>query len=414
MKMYAGKTEIGHELVKRIINVSAALKIPNGLALQFSDTNLLKKGKNTESVPEWTYLSKFIDVNQLNEGIATELGKEGEKQGQLLVHMKWDPDDNMVKMFYMPWNIYKYVVHPIGVGNLIPPYRISWDENPDFNIKAGSITTDEAAFVSFNTLIEADENGLMTLEGSPTLGNVLTELDNLSLDLRNWKLTNRLYSSPTPHLALDDADEAESMANKIKTVGWTTGMMLISSGKFEMVVPENFHLTIQSAIETNVKIVSGATGLSVGWLGFPDQMSNRATADSLGEPLETVTANDITTFSSFYEQVFGLAIKIRNENSGKTPLLKEGIVKPLLKPMSDRVWQRLIRLYMPSAENNLMSIEGYLRQIPGMDVEAELKRLKSESAERDKETNTNKSKLDNRADTGQQSTGSQRFNNERG
>jgi len=82
--------------------------------------------------------------------------------------------------------------------------------------------------------------------------------------------------------------------------------------------------------------------------------------------------------------------------------------------MSDRVWQRLIRLYMPSAEQSLMSIEGYLRQIPGLDVEAELKRMKSEVESGIRTNDNRKSNPDNRADTGQQSTGSQRFNNERG
>ena len=411
MRLYAAETEVGHELAKRIINVGAALKVPNGLALQFSDEK--NKGKNPESVPEWTYLSAFIDANQLNEGIATELAKEAEKQGQVLVRLIWDQSDNMVKLFYMPWHIYKYIVRPIGVGNMTPPYEIVWDENPDYSIKAGRITTSEAAFVAFNTIFKADDKNRMTIEGSPSLGNVVTNLDNISRDLYNWKQSNRLYAYPTPHLGIEDADEAESMASKIKAQGWSTGNMLVSSGKFEMVVPENFHLTIKTAIETNVKIVSGATGLSVGWLGFPDQMSNRATADSLGEPLETVTANDITSFKSFYEQVFTLAIRIRNEKSGKEPI-RTNVVKPLLKPMSDRVWQRLIRLYMPSAEQSLMSIEGYLRQIPGLDVEAELKRMKSEVESGIRTNDNRKSNPDNRADTGQQSTGSQRFNNERG
>ena len=56
--------------------------------------------------------TRFVNLssNQLNEGIATELAKEAEKQGQVLVHLKWDPSDNMVKIFYMPWHIYKYEV----------------------------------------------------------------------------------------------------------------------------------------------------------------------------------------------------------------------------------------------------------------------------------------------------------------
>jgi len=410
MNLYTGKSEIGNDLVKRIINISAAIKLPNGLALE------VNKDKKKSSAAELGYLEKFMEVNQFNESVCTELSKSAEKQGQVLVALVWDPSDNMVKVNYRPWHIYKYVVYPAGLNNLTPPYTIAWDENPDFKISAGTLSSANAAFVAFNSTFEPDSEGNLTVEGSPALGNVLPRIDDIGKDLLNWRRSNNLYSYPTPHAELETADEAQSLQSKITDLGWSVGNMLVTSGKFEMVVPDNFYDTIKEAIHTSLQIISGATGLSIGWLGFPGLMSNRATADSLGEPLEIVAANDITSWKSFYEQMFDNVLRIRNENMPENKPLQLGKVKPLLKPMSDRIWQQLIRLYMPAAEQRLISREGFLNKIPGINVVEEMKLLEKQLKEDEKREvdNIRRSNPDNRADTGQQSTGSKRFNNERG
>ena len=422
--MYGAGTDIGSDLVKRIINVCAALKIPNGLDIEGGDDNS----------PERKYIQDFINVNQLNEGVATELSREAEKQGQCLVRLLWDKSDNQVKIKYMSWLKYKYWVQPIGVGNLIPPYKTWWDEvNTDsedpevssINIPAGDMQGEEMAFVAFNRIINNDE----TVEGSSTISNILSRLDDIGNDLIYWRKSNKLYAHPTPAVKIEDADEAESLHSKITSAGWTLGQMLVSSGDLKMVVPDNFYETIKEAILLNLQLISGATGLAVSWLGFPDLMSNRAVADSLGEPLEIVAANDITLWKSFYEQMFDNVITIRNNNLGSEggTKLKTGIIKPRLKPMSDRIWQQLVKLWMPAAEKEIISRASFHDKIPGFDVSEEAVRMK-EQTKVDDEREIKKaeagvvakakaeSKLspNNRDDIDQPDTGSVRFNEEQG
>lgn len=423
VSMYGAGTDIGSDLVKRIINVSAALKIPNGLDIEGGDDNS----------PERKYIQDFIDVNQLNEGVATELSKEAEKQGQCLVELLWDPTDNQVKIKYMSWLKYGYWVQPIGIGNLIPPYRAWWDEvdigseDPDViakTIPAGELQSEQMAFVAFNRIINDDD----TVEGSSLLSNVLSRLDDIGNDLIYWRKSNKLYAHPTPSVKIEDADEAESLSNKIVAAGWTLGQMLVSSGDLKMVVPDNFYETIKEAILLNLQIVSGATGLAVSWLGFPDLMSNRAVADSLGEPLEIVAANDITLWKSFYEQMFDNVITIRNNNIGDGGTeLKTGIIKPRLKPMSDRIWQQLIKLWMPAAETGVISRESFIDKIPGFDVLKETIRMAEQMKEDDareikkaeagveaKAKAQSKLNPNNRDDIDQPNTGSSRFNETQG
>lgn len=413
--MYRASTDIGSDLVKRIINVSAALKIPNGLDIEGGD----------ENSPERKYIQDFIDINQLNEGVATELSKQAEKEGQCLTRLLWDGSNNMVKLNYMSWLKYKYWVQPIGIGNMTPPYHVWWDEVqvgssdgdlPQLTIPAGSLQDTEMAFVAFNRIFNDDD----TIEGSPALANVLSRLDDIGNDLIYWRKSNKLYAHPTPSVQIEDADESESLANKIISSGWSLGQMLVTSGELRMVVPDNFYETIKEAILLNLQLVSGATGLAVSWLGFPDLMSNRAVADSLGEPLEIVAANDITLWKSFYEQMFDNVIKIRNENMGAgATKLESGIVKPRLKPMSDRIWQQLVRLWMPAAQNDVISREGFWDKIPGFDVVEEAVRMKKQQKEDDARKELiekAKAKLspNNRDDIDQPNTGSVRFNEEPG
>jgi len=413
--MYRAGTDIGSDLVKRIINVSAALKIPNGLDLEGGD----------DKSPEREYIRKFVETNQLNEGMATELSKEAEKQGQCLVKLLWDPTDNMVKIYYMSWLKYKYLVRAIGLSNLTPPYYVEWDsftvegsneDIPGKTIPAGNLIDTEMAFVAFNKIVNDDD----TIEGSPSVANVLSRLDDIGNDLIYWRKSNKLYAHPTPSVKLEDADEAENLSNLIQTSGWTLGQMLLSSGELKMVVPDNFYETIKEAILLNLQLISGATGLAVSWLGFPDLMSNRAVADSLGEPLEIIAANDITSWKSFYEQMFDNVIKIRNANMGTgSTQLEPGIIKPKLKPMSDRIWQQLTRFWMPSTTNEIISRKSFWDKIPGFNSEDEEKNMKeqeklNDAREKQKEKDKTVLSPNNRDDIDQPATGSRRFNNEQG
>lgn len=241
MTGYSGEQAVGTDLIKRIINISAALKVPNGLALQEGDPS-----------PERAYLKKFMEINQLNEGVCTELSKEAEKQGQILCQLVWDDADKMVKLNYMPWIDFLYTVRPLGLNNMTPPYEIKWDSVANTEVKSGTLSNEQVAFVAFNMRFKNDDQLRLVIEGSPTLGNVLQRIDDIGYDLIDWRQTNKLYAHPTPSLQTRDPEEAEAIQNSITSTGWTTGSMMISSGELKMVVPNNFHVTLKESIHTNL------------------------------------------------------------------------------------------------------------------------------------------------------------------
>ena len=364
---YQGASSYGTSLIKRLVNVAAAMQVPNGISLE-----------GDHRTPEYEYLNLFLDASQLNEGVAIQLAKEAQFEGQVLLELLWDMETNMVKIRHILWRVGEYEVRPIGISNLTGPYEATWSEEGQV---VRTLTKDQMAFVAFNTTRDANDY----ITGWPTLGGLLTRIEAISHDLVDWRTSNKLYAHPTPVFTCETQDEVNALTSKLEAVGWTVGTAIAFRGEFVLAAVPNYHRTILDAITTNVKIISGGSGVSIGWLGFTDVMSNRATAESLGEPLEIVASADIATWTSFYEELFDSVINIRNKNIISSQKLKTGLVKPKLKPMSDRQWQKLKDLFMPAAEKNLLTRESFLEQIPNFNIEAELKRIKDEEAKLDAE-----------------------------
>jgi hypothetical protein len=360
---YTGTGSIGNELVKRIINVSAAIQIPDGIELA-----VIGEGEEVNS-PELYYIGLCCKANALDAAGATFYSRELQQQGQLLFHLVWDPADNLVKMRYMPWHVYKYRVKSLGLNNLLPPYQVTW-EDPDGNEQ--SIAGDEVAYIGANITMDSDGY----IEGWPTVGALLNRIDAIGRDLLGWSQSNKLYSYPTPHVQTGDRENAKQVANRIRESGWTVGQMLVTNGVFTMVVPQNYYETLEQAILLNLKLISGGTGISIGWLGFADLMGSRSTSQSLGEPIEIASSADITHWKTFFTNLFNSMIRLRNRNlrEAGSELLKVNQVMAKIRPISDRQWKVLTEVFMPAAKGNLITIEGFLERIPDFDLKAELGR----------------------------------------
>ena len=368
---YSGCGNIGNELIKRIINVSAALQIPDGIELAVEG-----EGEEIKNHKELHYLQECSKANALDAALATFYARELQKQGQLLIELIWDDEDNHVKLKYYPWNVYQYTIQSTGLNNMLPPYTATWE---DSNGDQQTLSGDQIVFMSINTTIDTDGK----IEGWPTVGSLLNRIDAIGKDLLGWRQSNKLYSYPTPHVKTGDRENARQVADRIRTSGWTVGQMLVTGGEFEMVVPQNYYETLSQSITFNLQLVAGGTGINIGWLGFPGLSGNRSTTQSLGEPIEIASPSDITTWKTFFLQMFNGMIKLRNanlSNSGSDEL-EENLVVAKIRPISDRQWKILTEVFMPAAKGNLVTPEAFLERIPDFDYKAELKRQEKKKKE---------------------------------
>jgi len=132
----------------------------------------------------------------------------------------------------------------------------------------------------------------------------------------DWRKINRLFAAPTPVIICPDKQTAKDMEDQIVKSNWRIGELLILGGEgvsFELKgwKGDGF-TTLKAETEAYVKTISGTTGIPVHFLGYPELLSNRDTAENLIELIVLSTNKERNTWKGAYEELFQKAIMISN------------------------------------------------------------------------------------------------------
>ena len=368
LKKYHGTAKFGNQVVPRIINLRVAFSIPNRLLIKPSDESKDADKSQIESAQD--FLNAFMGLNGLDSSLPRDLARESEFNGEVLIRLKWDKEEKLPRMFYYPWTDTGYKVEPVDKFSVTSKLKASYT----YESKEVKIPNKEFSFIAFN-----DE--LLKYEGYPTVGGVLKDIENLDKDLRDWRKLNHLFAHPTPHFRCETDDQAKAINAMITAKGWKVGTAIATNSEFQLKGASGAESNLlMLAIQTNIKIVSAHTGIGVHFLGFANVMSNRATADSMGEPTEVVLHSEISSWKRFYIDLFNKAIDMRNEHLNRK--IEKNLIEPRLIPLTDRQWRHIKEIYMDGARDNLISHHTLLDNIPNIDPDAELERLEEEDRKR--------------------------------
>jgi hypothetical protein len=354
---YRGTAEKGVELVKRIVNVRRAFVLPNGVRVSANDSS--------DAANEMAFLREHVDANNLNESLAQDYVRESELEGKVLVRLVWDAGARQVRHRYIPWDVYRYRIFVDAAD----PQRITRFTYLDpFTGKEETVPATEAVFRAFNTTLNSHD-------GAPTLGPVLHVCDNVSDALRDLRRLNRITATVTPFFESEDPETAEQVVKDIKSRGWKIGMVYAGAKtKFTMVSPDGASSAIlEDEIRLGMQIISGVSGVSLHFLGFPDMLSNRAVATEMSEPVEVGSAADLTAWRGFYEEAFDKAIGLWNREMN--PEMRPGLVKPVLTGVTAAQWGRVRDTWLPLYQAGAVSVERLLKELPETDADEELARL---------------------------------------
>ncbi len=367
-KKHKGEADYGNQITQRIIALRVAFSVPNRLFLTTNENS----EKKAEAASVKTFLNAFMKLNGLDQEVPRDFAKEIELHGQVLVRLVWDPKANLPRLKYYPWGDTDYKVEPTDKFLMKSKLKCSFTTGTT----KVDMKDDDFVFIAFN-----DE--LNSYEGRPTCGGILKTLENLDKDLQDWRRLNHLFAHPTPHFKCESAEEAVAVKQLLTDIGWRIGTAIATSADLNMKGTSGTEANLlMLAIQTGAKIISAHTGIGIHFLGFANVMSNRATADSMGEPTEVVLHSEITSWQGFYTNMFAKAIRLRNKKLNKP--LPEDAVMPRLVPLTDRQWKVLKDIFMYGVEKHLISLETMLSKIPGIDPEAEMVKIKAEEAAREK------------------------------
>uniref|UniRef100_A0A6M3LWZ7 Portal protein n=1 Tax=viral metagenome TaxID=1070528 RepID=A0A6M3LWZ7_9ZZZZ len=305
-KLYDNLAPWGCMITKNIIDIRTAFSVGEGVDVK------KREGFKGTAEKELEWVEDFMQFNNLDEEMPQEYAKEAEIEGKILLRFLVDTNVRKIRLVHVPWRKFKYEISTpdwdfynytkaeyigsgkTGVGFNLPP---EWFVYKRFGGSADKVneTPSKTAFV-------------------------LREIEDLDKAIWDWRKINKLFSMPTPVITCPDKHTATEVNARLDEINWRIGMMLILGGqdvKFELVGWKgDGYTTIKEETQTLVKTISGTTGIPVHFFGYPELLSNRDTAENLGELIALSTSKERRTWIGAYEEVFQKAMIISNTAFG--------------------------------------------------------------------------------------------------
>ncbi|NCC60040.1 MAG: hypothetical protein EOM12_03690 [Verrucomicrobiae bacterium] len=365
-KKYEGTAQWGVQQVRNIIDVRSAFIIGQGFKLIESGAPQgAKKSREMEFVEE------FVKHNDLDEETPQELAKEGEIEGRCLVNLFPNKDGKNIDFRFIPYSVYGYEVHtdPKDYEDFL---SVSYQ---DLNTKAG-VTLKKGDFVYRRFAGRLSKvNEIM-----PKVAMVLRHCEALDKALWDWRTINNIFAAPTPYFKCENATDVDPLLKKLKELNWKIGKVFAGVADFQMVGMNGAGLdSLYKEIECLAKIISGATGVPVHFLGFSDLMSNRSTSTDLFEFINASVNRERKTWEGFYQELFDAAIL--KHNSLMKTTLKTGVIKAEVLTLTEAQLRLLSEIWLPLYTAGVIDLDYFLGKIPDIDP-AKVKESQDEAAQR--------------------------------
>jgi len=350
---YKGYAKYGNQLIQRIVDTRAAFTMAGGLKAI---------DKEQANPNELAFIRQMVSLNELDGQFGQQLAVEKELEGQILLVLDWDQELENVRISFISWNDTHYEVsfqddfyHKIE--------KISYASGEeDVEIPAS-----RAVFIKFNSPINSRE-------GVPTLSGLLPEAEDMDRALRDWRKLNQYFASPTPYFRTEDMQDAKELYDQLLSPGvnWRIGKVFAGPAEFSLVEMSGAGAeSIRQEIETKLKILAGGSGVPVQFLGFPEFMSNRATAENTMEPVAVVSISEQRSWLQGFRELFDKAISLRNEMASPlVKLLQTAKIDPKLKFITQAQVDRLVQLYYPLWQSGAIDLKTLLSLLPDLDLEA--------------------------------------------
>jgi len=369
-RKYRGIADWGCLQTGIIIDLRAAFTVGEGI-------KIVKKEKDANKEVAWA--ESFLEYNDLDEEVVQEFAKEAEIEGRIALKLaieqnkdkdEKDPERNMVSVRYISWYDKKYTVNT-NPQDYLDYQTLKW--KPKDNEEGETLEAKEFVYKKFGGRIYKPN------EAAPKVMKCLTQIESLDKALRDWREINRIFGGPILFADCETKEEVDAALTAIADKNFKIKKILAGTFDLKFVTLDIQNVeSIEKEITSNVKLISGTTGIPVHFLGFPDLMSNRATAENLMEMINAGTTKERKTWKGAYEEVIKKAMDLYNAkvNKGmskakKLDPNKIGIEIPLI---TKEHWDHLEKVLLPAAMAGKISDEAFLENLPGIDMEAETQR----------------------------------------
>lgn len=371
-KKYNGTADWGVIQTGTIIDLRAAFSIGEGIRV------IKKEGGEKEE--QW--INDFLEYNDLDKEVIQEYAIEAEIEGKLAIKLSpktetvkdnngKEKDQTMINTTFISWTEKKYKVET-DPNDYKEYVKLSW--KPKNKDKDEVLKDNEFVYKKFGGRIDRPN------EAAPKIMKCLTHVENLDKALRDWREINNIFGGPILYVKCTTDDEVKKAIEAFESKNFKLRKLLAGTGELMFVKLDIAGVeSLENEIKTLAKMISGETGIPVHFLGLPELMSNRATAENLMEMVKANTTKNRETWKGAYEELIRKAIIMYNEKEKKTPLNPDKFTIDI--PMITKEhWDHLEKIYLPACVAGKISDEAFQEQIPSFDVEQEKKRKEERDA----------------------------------
>lgn len=373
---YVGLNKWGTLQTRNIIDLRAAFILGEGLRV----THTTKT--KAEAERELQFAADFLNFNDLDGELDQEMAKEAEIEGKIAIKLMPDKEvfrdwPGMISARYISWLSRKYTV-------VADPNDYLWYKNLKWNavatVEAGDLQEDQFVYAKFGGRLNAPN------EAQPKIMACLTQVDRLDKALRDLREIMHLFASPTAHFLVKDATEGAAVEAYIEKTNWKIGKVLITTCPFEIISASAAGIeALIKEIELLVKMISGATGIPIHYLGLLDLLRNLSTGENTREVIMASTTRERQAWIGVYEELLTKAMLMWNAEFNAQKV--GGALDPTkiavdIPQVTQEHWDRIQNVLIPAAAANIISREHVASQIPGVDQEKEAElRTKREAEE---------------------------------
>jgi len=349
-KKFRGCAQWGVQLCKNIIDLRAAFSIGSGI-------KAIDK-TNGEAKKELAFINNFIEHNNLDEEGPQDFATEAELEGRVLFNLIPNTASKTIDLRHISYLTNKYKVKTPDSDYL--QYDLV-EYYPANNSNKPLVTLEKAGFVYKKFAGRLNNvNDIM-----PKIGGVLRNIEDLDKAYWDWRKRNRLFASPTPVIEATDTESAKSINEYLTNKNWVIGKLLVLVGKFSMQgLNDSGGDSLMKEIEAQAKIISGSVGVPVHFLGLPDLLSNRSTAENLMESMFQVTTRERTIWKGCYEEIFEKVLSLANKT------FQSGFnEKAIGVEIQELTWARinqLIGFWLPAYQSGGLTKKLWASKIPGV------------------------------------------------
>jgi hypothetical protein len=361
---YTCKADWGTAFTGPIVDIRSAL---------ISGDRINVKVKENARPGDSEWLDEFLDLSGLNDYQLMEMVTSTQIEGRLLWKLEYDPEHEwkmkengtrtgMVRAIPILWLEDKYEVK---TDKYKQPETIEFSDEGQKDLNK-----DEFVYRKFG--------GIMNKVNDPVqkVWRTLAYVEAAEKCLRDLREINHLYASPRPVFKCKDLDEVKKVLEQLRlNPNWKTNAPFITTAEFSYVQPDLTHvMALVKEFYTNIQVVSTITGIPVHWLALVDLMSNRSTADDLGDITELAVSTERQIITSALRELVKKAAAMQYDKA-KLTQVDHTVFDISLSIITDEQWRHLKEIYLPAAEKKLLPVKQLLDKMPNIDAEAALEEL---------------------------------------